>query len=93
MAEPRLSKVPACRSVRLLHATFYRGATDRSEQDAPVIEALNALISNHPRWVTGQETGLFTRTRDKRINHVARFAHFRQGSRATLRSLSSTPPD
>ena len=49
VAEHGLSKARACRAVRLSRATFYRGAPDRSAQDAPVIDALNALVSRHPR--------------------------------------------
>ncbi len=53
VAEHGLSKARACRAVRLSRATFYRSAPDRSAEDAPVIDALNALISKHPRWGFG----------------------------------------
>jgi putative transposase len=53
VAEHGLSKARACGAVRLSRATFYRGSLDRSAEDAPVIEALNELVSKHPRWGFG----------------------------------------
>lgn len=50
MAEHRLSKARACRAMKLARSTLYREPSDRRVADGPVIDALNALVTRHPRW-------------------------------------------
>jgi len=40
----------ACRIAKLSRAAYYRRPSCRSEKDAEVIEALNAIVADHPRW-------------------------------------------
>jgi len=44
-----MSIVRSCRIVRLSRAAYYRPPRPRSERDAPVIAALNAIVERHPR--------------------------------------------
>ncbi len=53
VAQHRLSKVKACRAVRLSRSAYYADAAGSSEHDQPVTEVLNQLMENHPRWGFG----------------------------------------
>lgn len=46
----RLSRVRACRAVGLPRSALYKPTTDRAAKDAPVIEAINAVLGKRPRW-------------------------------------------
>lgn len=50
VTDHHLAKTQACRIAGLSRAAYYRVPVDRREADAPVIEALNALVSRHGRW-------------------------------------------
>jgi putative transposase len=50
VTEHHLAKTHACRLAGLSRAAYYRPPADRSEADAPVIEALNTLVGRHGRW-------------------------------------------
>jgi putative transposase len=40
----------ACRAARLSRAAYYRQGIDWAKRDAPVIDALNAVLEKHGRW-------------------------------------------
>jgi putative transposase len=46
----RVSVVHACRAVRLARAAWYRPLPDRLARDAPVVEALTAVVAENGRW-------------------------------------------
>ena len=48
--EHRLSIARACRAAKLSRAAYYRQGIDWAKRDAPVIEALNAVVDKHRRW-------------------------------------------
>ena len=48
--EHRLSVSRACRAAKLSRAAYYRQGIDWARRDAPVIEALNAVVDKHRRW-------------------------------------------
>lgn len=50
VTEHRLPVQRACQIVGLGRATYYRPVVDRVQRDAPVIEALTAVVTAHPRW-------------------------------------------
>lgn len=50
VGEHRLSITRACRAAKLSRAAYYRHAIDWAKRDAPVIEALNAILDKHRRW-------------------------------------------
>lgn len=50
MREHQLPIGRACRIAKLSRAAYYRRPSCRSEKDAEVIEALNAIVADHPRW-------------------------------------------
>lgn len=50
MAEHQLSITRACSGVSLARSAYYRKPADQAAQDAPVIDALNAVVARHPRW-------------------------------------------
>lgn len=45
-----LSRVRACRAVGLPRSALYKPTTDRAAKDAPVIDAINAVVDKRPRW-------------------------------------------
>lgn len=49
-APHQLSIHRACRVMRLSRAAFYRPPQRRFTRDEPVIDALNQLLSQKPRW-------------------------------------------
>ena len=53
MAEHELSKVKACRSVKLSRSAYYRQTRENRDRDKAVIDALNDLVEKHPRWGFG----------------------------------------
>ena len=53
VAKHSLSKVKACRAVRLSRSAYYAGAAESAADDQPVIEVLNQLMEKHPRWGFG----------------------------------------
>jgi len=48
--EHRLSVARACRAAKLSRAAYYRQGVNWAERDAPVMEALNAVVSKRTRW-------------------------------------------
>jgi putative transposase len=48
--EHHLSRVRACKAVGLPRSALYRPTADRAGEDAPVIEAINAVVDKRPRW-------------------------------------------
>lgn len=48
--EHHLSRVRACKAVGLPRSALYRPTADRAGKDAPVIEAINAVVDKRPRW-------------------------------------------
>lgn len=40
----------ACRVVAISRAAYYRNPQDRALRDAPVVDALNAVVAKHGRW-------------------------------------------
>ena len=48
--EHHLSRVRACQAVGLSRSALYRPTPDRSQADAPVIDAINAVLEKRPRW-------------------------------------------
>ncbi len=53
VAEYDLSKVKACRSVKLSRSAYYRQTHENRDRDKAVIDALNDLVEKHPRWGFG----------------------------------------
>ena len=51
--EHRLSVARACRAAKLSWAAYYRQGVNWAERDAPVMEALNAVVSKRTRWGSG----------------------------------------
>ena len=45
-----LSMVHACQLVRLSRTAYYRSTRDTADRDAPIIEALLALVAKKTRW-------------------------------------------
>ena len=50
VAVHHLSVRRACAAVKLSRAAYYRGSKGADTRDDPVIEALNELVTRHPRW-------------------------------------------
>jgi putative transposase len=48
--EHRLSVARACRAAKLSRAAYYRQGVDWARGDAPVVDALNAVVDKHGRW-------------------------------------------
>ena len=48
--EHRVSIARACRAAKLSRAAYYRQGIDWVKRDAPVVDALNALVDKRPRW-------------------------------------------
>jgi putative transposase len=48
--EHHLSRVRACQAVGLPRSALYKPTLDRASRDAPVIDALNAVLEKRPRW-------------------------------------------
>lgn len=48
--ENRLSIARACRAAKLSRAAYYRQGIDWGHRDAPVVDALNAVVDKHRRW-------------------------------------------
>jgi len=48
--EHKLSKAKACRSVGLSRSALYKARVDWGERDAPVIAALNEIVTKRTRW-------------------------------------------
>lgn len=48
--EHRLSRAKACKTVRLSRSALYKPVTDRMTKDAPVVDALNAIVAKRTRW-------------------------------------------
>jgi putative transposase len=48
--EHRLSVSRACRAAKLSRAAYYRQGIDWAKRDAPVVDALNAVVEKHRRW-------------------------------------------
>ena len=46
-----LSRVRACKAVGLPRsAMYYKPTMDKAARDAPVIDAINAMLDKRPRW-------------------------------------------
>lgn len=45
-----LSRAKACRTVKLARSAFYKPVVDRLSKDAPVVDALNEIVSKRTRW-------------------------------------------
>jgi putative transposase len=50
VAEHRLSRVRACRTVGLSRSALYKPSIDLAAKDAPVIDALNEIVGKRTRW-------------------------------------------
>jgi putative transposase len=50
VTEHQLPILRVCQIVKLSRAAYYRVPGGQSEKDAPVIEALNAVVTKHSRW-------------------------------------------
>lgn len=50
MLEHDLPVQRACRAVGLWRATYYRPVVEWAQRDTPVIAALTAVVTTHPRW-------------------------------------------
>ena len=50
LVQAKLSITRACQIAGLSRAAYYKRPRPASERDAPVIDALNAIISRHGRW-------------------------------------------
>jgi len=48
--EHHLSRVRACKAVGLPRSALYKPTIDRAAADAPVIDAINAVVAKRPRW-------------------------------------------
>jgi len=48
--EHRLSRAKACRIVGYSRSALYQPKTDWAAKDAPVVDAINAIITKRPRW-------------------------------------------
>lgn len=48
--EHRLSRVRACRIVGFSRSALYKPTMDKAARDAPVIDALNAIVAKRTRW-------------------------------------------
>ena len=48
--EHRVSIARACRAAKLSRAAYYRQGIDWAKRDAPLIDALNAVVERHRRW-------------------------------------------
>ena len=48
--EHGLSRAKACRTVKLSRSAFYKPTVDRLSKDAPVVDALNEIVSKRARW-------------------------------------------
>jgi putative transposase len=66
--EHGLSIVRACRAAKLSRAAYYRQGVNWAKRDAPVVDALNALVEKRQRWGFWK---CFDRLRDQghRWNH------------------------
>lgn len=50
VTEHGLSRVKACRTVKLSRSAFYKPTVDRLAKDAPVVDALNQVLVKRSRW-------------------------------------------
>ncbi|KRC73579.1 transposase [Achromobacter sp. Root83] len=50
MVQAKLSITRACQIAGLSRVAYYKRPTPASERDAPVIDALNAIVTRHGRW-------------------------------------------
>ena len=50
LIEHGLSKAKACRIVGFSRSALYKPTTNWAQRDAPVIDALNAIVTKRPRW-------------------------------------------
>ena len=48
--EHDLSRVRACKAVGLPWSALYKPTTERAVKDAPLIDAINAVVDKRPRW-------------------------------------------
>jgi putative transposase len=48
--EGQLSRVRACKAVGLARSVLYKPTKDRAAQDAPIVDAINAVVDKRPRW-------------------------------------------
>lgn len=66
--EHGLSITRSCRAARLSRAAYYRQGVNWAKRDAPVVDALNALVEKRQRWGFWK---CFDRLRDQghRWNH------------------------
>ena len=48
--EHGLSRAKACRTVKLARSALYKPVVDRLSKDAPVVDALNEIVSKRTRW-------------------------------------------
>ncbi len=51
--DQRLSVRRSCQLVNLSRAAYYRKKNKLEMRDAPVVEALNAVVAKHGRWGSG----------------------------------------
>lgn len=90
-----MSVARSCRCVGLSRAAFYRGTVDWLERDAPVIDALNALVAEFPRLGFWKYHDTLTlrgfRWNHKRVHRVYRAMGLNQ-PRRTKRSLPQRDP-
>jgi len=50
LREHRLPIARACRAAKLSRAAYYRQGIDWAKRDAPLVDALNAVVERHRRW-------------------------------------------